>query len=555
MLSRVDGSSNLETLCLISGLGPQVTCQILRRLADLGLISIGAGAGSGAKAEPSPAGGRRKSTILGAGPSATSPRPSATSPRTSASQAGSSERPVSAGQGAAGSSPPTRRVRAQTPPFIRIPAEAVPTAAIAEARREPPTTAAVPEARREPPTERSEKPMRSTPPVGIPLEELPDEPDVELKPEVRAAILFLHRRLGELSFFQLLDVDPDAELITIRRAYFKRSKDFHPDRYFRKQIGRYKAMLDEIFKQISAAYHFLEDDSQRQAYREMVKQEIADAAVLAEVEAQGARALEDDAGDDRAELSPLASGAASPRLRIRSGTRPKFPWEVRPPTPAGQPVARSPTGPAEPAVAAAPPLSSEEQRAREERRNEDRRRRLRKLTEPMVGEHRKVEQFREQGLRQLAAGQVLAAAASLKLALTFGGESAEVRKAYEEALERSRSQTGENYFKRAVFEESVGRLETAHKYFVQAADAHPTAVYLTKAAEAVMASGDLIKARDYATRAVQTDPKFVDARIALARLYEEAGMKKNARRELEEALRLEPGNTAAKDLLKSVKSS
>src|SRR5512138_1444948 len=41
VLSRVDSNATLETLCLISGLGKQVTCRILRRLAELGLICIG----------------------------------------------------------------------------------------------------------------------------------------------------------------------------------------------------------------------------------------------------------------------------------------------------------------------------------------------------------------------------------------------------------------------------------------------------------------------------------------------------------------------------------
>jgi curved DNA-binding protein CbpA len=439
VLSRVDEHATLQTLCHLSVLGLTATCQILRRLAELGLVRIGD------LPVPLPAA------------SAPDPRPG---------------------------------------------------------------------------------PTASAPAVNV----LPDEPDVDLKPEVRLAIRRLHARLGEMSFFQLLDIDPGADATAIRRAYFKRSKEFHPDRYFSKRLGPYRVMLDEIFKQISAAYHFLEDESQRIAYRDMVNQEAADAAQLAEVEAQGAQALsERQVAESAPGPAPVKKeGARVPESRARSGQpRPRFPWEP----------ARAPTGPAAPAVT----LDPVEQAAREQRRQEDRRRRLSRIADPLMPRPRQARQFYEQGLRQLGCGQVVAAAASLKLALSIGGDDPGVQKAYLEAVEKSCSQTAENYFKRAVFEESVGRQETALRYFVRAADTLPKSTYLSKAAEAIAAAGDLIKARDYATRAVQNDPKSADARIALARVLAAAGMKKNARLELEQAIKLEPRNPVIKELLKSLK--
>ena len=67
-----------------------------------------------------------------------------------------------------------------------------------------------------------------------------------------------------MSPFVVLGVAHDADDATLKRAYFKRSKEFHPDRYFNKKIGPYKEMLQEIFKQVSAAYRLLEDAEQRQ---------------------------------------------------------------------------------------------------------------------------------------------------------------------------------------------------------------------------------------------------------------------------------------------------
>ena len=57
----------------------------------------------------------------------------------------------------------------------------------------------------------------------------------------------------------LLGVEPGADRRTIKRAYFKLSKEFHPDRYFRKEIGDYAERLERIFKKVLEAHEMLSD--------------------------------------------------------------------------------------------------------------------------------------------------------------------------------------------------------------------------------------------------------------------------------------------------------
>ena len=45
----------------------------------------------------------------------------------------------------------------------------------------------------------------------------------------------------------------------MKKAYFKLSKEFHPDRYFRKEIGPYGERLDRIFKKVLEAHEILSD--------------------------------------------------------------------------------------------------------------------------------------------------------------------------------------------------------------------------------------------------------------------------------------------------------
>ncbi|HJL20961.1 MAG TPA: tetratricopeptide repeat protein, partial [Polyangiaceae bacterium LLY-WYZ-15_(1-7)] len=65
--------------------------------------------------------------------------------------------------------------------------------------------------------------------------------------------------------------------------------------------------------------------------------------------------------------------------------------------------------------------------------------------------------------------------------------------------------------------------------------------------------GDLRVAKDLAQRAVELAPKSLPARILLGRIFIAAGMKANAKRELEEAAKLDPKDEIVKNLLRELK--
>ncbi len=171
----------------------------------------------------------------------------------------------------------------------------------------------------------------------------------------------------------------------------------------------------------------------------------------------------------------------------------------------------------------------------------------------MLQRKQKAKAFYEQGGKQLKDGKSLAAAASLKLAMTYDPSEERYRQLYEQAVDNSRTMTADGFFKRAIFEESVGRFEAAAKLYQRAADIHPKAAYMRRAAEALMGCSELAKAKEYATQAVHFEPTSVEARLTLAQVYLALDLKKNARREVDMVLKLEPGNPDAKSLLKKVK--
>ena len=387
------------------------------------------------------------------------------------------------------------------------------------------------------------------------------EEGVDLSVKKRRRIIEVHGRLNDMNFFELLDVSLEADDKAIKRAYFKRSKEFHPDRYYTKKLGRYKEMLEGIFRQMSAARDFLEDPKQRSEYAQMIRNEHEEEALREQLAEEAAAELasivegfEGSAGagvapeEASSPPTPRASRARAPRFNRRQHIARQLAGRFGTPVP-GTPAVSQPTS---------EPVVREDDPARQARRVADRARRRRSQVGRVVGaapQARKAAKFFEQGKRQFEEGKFLAAAGSLKLALSLDERNAQYKELYERASSMSRDQTADGYFKRAVFEESVGRFEVAGNLYVRAANVYPKGAYLRKAAEATLRTEDLIKAKEYATKAVRDEPKSVEARMILARVYLAGGMKRNARREAEEALKISPNSPEAKALLKEIKRS
>lgn len=116
-----------------------------------------------------------------------------------------------------------------------------------------------------------------------------------LDPEIAQLVESLYQKLDEVDLFTLLNVDLNADTTLIRRGYFARSRIFHPDRYFSRNLGEHKRMLERVFAYATAAYDFLKDDRRRAAYRRQI---LASRDSSAGVVTAGARviAVETDKG-------------------------------------------------------------------------------------------------------------------------------------------------------------------------------------------------------------------------------------------------------------------
>lgn len=118
------------------------------------------------------------------------------------------------------------------------------------------------------------------PPEPIPVAPIPVAPPraaalvdgLELTVEQAERIDDYFTSLEGKDAFELLEVTRAADKRAIKRAYFKLSKEFHPDRFFGQNIGPYKERLSRIFQSVKAAFELLSDDTRRAAYEQSTNQ-------------------------------------------------------------------------------------------------------------------------------------------------------------------------------------------------------------------------------------------------------------------------------------------
>lgn len=225
LLSRFDGPMPLGDLLAVSGLGEPQAVALVSLLLDKGALML-----PGEPVPPPP-------------PPRRAPPTERTLPPT-AWPAPPSERTI----------PPA--ARPATPPPVRQDPDRITVRVTTDSPREKrPDAAPI-------------APVRPADPLYgdfvFSLLELDEPADLDLAR--RKQILFLYYHLDSMTHYRVLGVLPTATQAELHEAFVQRSKQFHPDLFFRRELGSFRQKLDAIFRRVKEAHDVLSDPEARQRY-------------------------------------------------------------------------------------------------------------------------------------------------------------------------------------------------------------------------------------------------------------------------------------------------
>jgi len=148
----------------------------------------------------------------------------------------------------------------------------------------------------------------------------------------------------------------------------------------------------------------------------------------------------------------------------------------------------------------------------------------------------------------MAAGDFAKAHADLHLASQMEPGNSDVVRLLAEARKGQGESRAAASLRKAEAAESIGDLEAALQAYQDAFNADPTRAKAAARAAALIQrlNRDLNQARFFAQKAVELNPKSADYKVLWATVLYAMGMKKLAVRQVEEALKLEPGHEEAK---------
>ena len=184
-------------------------------------------------------------------------------------------------------------------------------------------------------------------------------------------------------------------------------------------------------------------------------------------------------------------------------------------------------------------------------------RRARLARHPYLAKQGRMIDLVTSGKENLEAGDFGKASTDLSHAAQLEPKNREVLELLSRAKKGADKQRAENEFKDAVALEKAGDLAAAVSRAKTAVTLDPdNADYSHRAARLILGQGagaDLKEAGRLARRASELAPRNVEYHLTFARILSRAGLEKNAAREYEAVLKLDPQNETAKEQMKKLR--
>lgn len=356
--------------------------------------------------------------------------------------------------------------------------------------------------------------------------------DVDLDLEHKRRVLDAYYRLGELDLYSVLGVERSADKKAIKRAYYELAGVYHPDRFFRKRLGAFKQKMEAVFSRVTEAHDTLVDKAKRAEYDGYLGAQ----TTSKELESQLARKTSSP-GMDRADREPAPPPPLKPAtIPPERSSGIQLSEQARRDALARRLLGGRSAPPREPAPVAHDPDA------------------LKRLYEAKIGHVREhmVREHVAHAERAVEEQDWVAATNAYRLALQLAPDDPELKSGLDRVKDKANGVLAEAYRKQAAYEEKSGRYpEAAHSWHRVTTVAPDDLEALTHAPKCMLkAEVDLRLAATLCQRAMALEPGSVKHRLTLAEVYLAGGLTLNARRELEAAARLAPGDATIEALMK-----
>jgi curved DNA-binding protein CbpA len=326
---------------------------------------------------------------------------------------------------------------------------------------------------------------------------LPDGTQLGITPEQQARIDLLYDSLEKATYYELLQVSKDAPAKAVKRAYYKLSREFHPDRFFRRELSTYKPKLEQVFAKVNEAYRVLSEPESREDY---------DASIFAKEVGQ------------TGQLSMATHEVTfSSQLPLRRAREP------------GQVQSKR-------KKASTPAF-------------------LKKAQKDLTDRLRKARKAFLMGQRKYEGGEFEEAAGLFQRAMMLDPKNKEAGDKFRLSLERGRNSKAEEHWLRG--QESIQReqYQEAAGHFSESVACKPTK------GKYYFSFGRLVwehtmrhrTAIELLRTAVEKEPNRMEFLVELGRAYESVGMPTSALKAFERAVRIDPDNDEVKKALKRLR--
>ena len=352
--------------------------------------------------------------------------------------------------------------------------------------------------------------------------------EVDLEPERKTEILNLERALDSLDHFSVLGVKPGASAADVKQAYYNASRRFHPDRYFGKNLGSFRARTERIFRRLTDAYNVLTQPDKRDAY-------LRAHPVLG---LAAAAATPPPAASPAPEPAPPLTPEPPPP--VHSARPAAFP--PRPPTP-------SPQSRQDPATPVPAPVNDAESEARRAERQ------ARLARHPYLTRTGKLSELIARGRAAASKGDWERAYQDFRQVQVLDPKNREVAALLAEARRRHDAQRSLVELARGCALEHSGDAPAALTAYKLASllDGQNAESSFRAARLGYQLGQDAMEVRALAQRAVDLQPQRVEHHVLLGKVLMDAGAKKQAKHAFEEATKLDPDNADVQAALKKLR--